>query len=66
MALEQEIRLAHLAEVENYLAAGIRHITGQRATIVELERDGYDTSFAKFCWQHSCNRKLSTKETVIG
>jgi hypothetical protein len=45
--MEQEIRLKRLAAVEAHVSAGLRHIAGQRGTIVELERDGHDTSFAK-------------------
>jgi hypothetical protein len=44
--MDREMTLCHLAQCEDAVALGDRHIARQRAIIEELSRDGHDATQA--------------------
>ena len=45
--MDKETVMNHLAQAEDHVALGERHLADQRALIAELTRDGHDISQAK-------------------
>jgi hypothetical protein len=45
--MDREMILQHLAQAEEHVATGAKHLTRQRELIAKLERDGHDTSEAQ-------------------
>jgi hypothetical protein len=45
--MDRAMLMRHLAQAEQHIADGERHLTRQRATICELEQDGFDAVAAR-------------------
>ena len=45
--MDRETIIRHLADAEEHVAQGVRHIVEQEARIKELNRDGHDTTEAR-------------------
>ena len=45
--MDREMIIRHLAEAEEHVALGLRHIVEQEARIKDLDRDGHDSTEAR-------------------